>query len=99
MYDDNWFSILLDRDEKVDIFLKKKEKQEKLAPLKEKMVKLEKELEDYKQAVTSGEDSVKRLEEKQIAQEIIDEEKANIASNNNHIDELQKEISELCEEI
>lgn len=102
----NWFSVLLDRDERVDEFYRRRAKQEKLKPKQEKqallvdkMNKLAKEIEVYEQAIISIEDNIKRLEDKKVGQEIIDEEYAQIASNKTSIKELQKEISELSKEI
>ena len=105
-YGNNWFSFLLDRDERVDEFYRRKAKQEKLKAKQEeqtllvdKMNKFAKEIEVYEQAIISIEDNIKRLEDKKVGQEIIDEEYAQIASNKTRINELQKEISELSKEI
>lgn len=96
---DNWFSVLLYKDEKADEFIQRKAKQEKLAPLLEKKDKLEKKIEEYENAIISGEDGLKRLEEKNVAPEIIEEEKTQITINKTRISELQKEISELNKDI
>lgn len=105
-YGNNWFSVLLDRDERVDEFYRRKAKQEKLKAKQEeqtllvdKMNKFAKEIEVYEQAIICGEDTIKRLDEKKVEQVIIDEEYAQIASNKTRINELQKEISELSKEI
>lgn len=105
-YGNNWFSVLLDRDERVDEFYRRRAKQEKLKPKQEKqallvdkMNKSAKEIEVYEQAIISCEDTIKMLEDKKVGQEIIDEEYAQIASNKTRINELQKEISELSKEI
>ena len=45
------------------------------------------------------EKEVKRLEEKNVAPEIIEEEKTQITINKTRISELQKEISELNKDI
>ena len=102
----NWFSVLLDRDERVDEFYRRKAKQEKLkakqeeqALLVDKMNKSAKEIEVYEQAIISCEDTIKMLEDKKVEQKVIDEEYAQIASNKTRINELQKEISELSKEI
>ena len=96
---DNWFSVLLEKTEETDIFYRKQEKAKKLAPLTKELEKLKEEMRKYETAANECEDSIHRLEEKGVSQEIIDEEKANLESNKKQVEALQKQIDKVNSEI
>lgn len=96
---DNWFSVLLERNEDVDNFYKKREKANKLAPLTKKLDKLKAKLQKFEDAVTEGIDNLHKLEEKGLSQEILDEERINVKNNKTQVKKLQDEIKALNSEI
>lgn len=98
-YNYDWFSVLLERTEETDIFYRKQEKAKKLAPLIEKLDKANKKMQKYENAVSECENSIHRLEEKGVSQEIIDEEKASLESNKKQVDKIQDEIKAINSEI
>lgn len=95
----NWFSVLLERTNAPDIFLRKKEKAQKLAPLINELNYLTQKMQKYKNAASECEDSIHRLEEKGVSQEIIDEEKDNLESNKKQVENLQRQIDSVNSEI
>ena len=96
---DYWFSLLMERTEDTDIFFRKREKANELAPLMEKRKKLEKEMKRYVDALADGEENLHRLEEKGLPQEIIDEEREKINTTKKDLEELNSKIKELDGEI
>jgi len=94
-----WFSVLMERTEETDIFYRKQEKARKLAPLIQELDKLKQKMRKYEIAVSECEDSIHRLEEKGVSQEIIDEEKTNVETNKKQVEELQNEINAINSEI
>lgn len=97
--DDCWFSVLLEKDEEMDIFNKKREKAQKLAPLMEKRGKLEKKMKRFVDGLAEGEENLQRLEEKGLPQGIIDEEKVKVESTRTELEKLNAELNELDKEI
>ena len=95
----NWFSVLLERTNAADIFLRKKEKAQKLAPLINELNYMTQKMQKYENAASECEDSIHRLEEKGVSQEIIDEEKANLESNKKQVEDLQRQIDSVNSEI
>lgn len=96
---DNWFAVLLEKNEDTDKYIIEKEKARMLAPLLEKIDKLKKKMNKIENAVADGEDSIRQLEEKGVPQEIINEEKANLESNKKKIEKMQEDIKALNSEI
>ena len=96
---DNWFAVLLEKNEDTNKSIFEKEKAKMLVPLLEKLDKLKKKMKKFENAVSEYEDSIHRLEEKGVSQEIIDEEKASLESNKKQIEELQNEIKAINSEI
>lgn len=96
---DNWFAVLLEENEDTDKFIFEKEKAKLLAPLLEKLDKLKKKMKKYEKAVNECEDSIHRLEEKGVSQEIIDEEKVNLESNKKQVEDLQRQMDSVNSEI
>ena len=96
---DNWFAVLLEKNEDTDKYIIEKEKARMLAPLLEKIDKLKKKMNKIENAVADGEDSIRQLEEKGVPQEIINEEKANLESNKKIIEKMQEDIKALNSEI
>ena len=88
----DWFSVLLERTDAA-------EKARKLAPLMKELDKLKQKMQKYENAVSECEDSIHRLEEKGISQEIIDEEKVNLESNKKQFEDLQRQIDSVNSEI
>ena len=91
----NWFSVLLEKNEDVDISIKNKEKANQLKLLVENKNKLKAEMQQYQDAVTNAENNIKILEEKGVPKEIIDEERANIENNIAQIEILKRKIKGL----
>ncbi len=96
---DNWFAVLLEKNEDTDKYIIEKEKARMLAPLLEKIDKLKKKMNKIENAVADGEASIRQLEEKGVPQEIINEEKANLESNKKIIEKMQEDIKALNSEI
>ena len=96
---DNWFAVLLERNEDTNKSIFEKEKAKMLVPLLEKLDKLKKKMKKFENAVSEYEDSIHRLEEKGVPQEIINEEKANLESNKKIIEKMQEDIKALNSEI
>ena len=96
---DNWFAVLLERNEDTNKSIFEKEKAKMLVPLLEKLDKLKKKMKKFENAVSEYEDSIHRLEEKGVSQEIIDEEKANMESNKKQVEDLQRQINSVNSEI
>jgi vacuolar-type H+-ATPase subunit I/STV1 len=97
--DDYWFSVLLERNEFVDDYLKQQEMAIRLKPLLDEKGKLKSKLQQLNDAILEIEDNIKKLEEKGVPQEIINEERTNADSNITQIQELKKEIRKLNNEI
>ena len=96
---DNWFAVLLEKNEDTDKYIIEKEKARMLAPLLKKIDKLKKKMNKIENAVADGEASIRQLEEKGVPQEIINEEKANLESNKKIIEKMQEDIKALNSEI
>ena len=93
------FSVLLEKNEEMETFNKKRDKAQKLVPLMEKKEKLEKKIKRHVEGLNDAEDNLHMLEEKGLPQEIIDEEKAKIESTRKDLDKLNGELKELNAEI
>ena len=91
----NWFSVLLEKNEDVDISIKNQEKANQLKILVENKNKLKAELQQYQDSVTDAENNIKILEEKGVPKEIIDEERVNIENNKAQIEILKRKIKGL----
>ncbi len=98
-FGDDWFSVLLKKNEESDLFIRKRKKEELLAPLKKKLASLKEELQKHEDAYNGGIETVDILKERGVQKDIIDEEKANIDSNKKAIDELQIKIKDINREI
>lgn len=96
---DNWFSVILPANKEAISFMKKKEKNNKLALLNSKMDKLKDKLKKYQDANDDTENTIAQLKEQNAAQEIIDEENESIKSNKKQISIIKKEIKVLRDEI
>ena len=96
---DNWFSVILPANEEAISFMKKKEKNNKLALLNSKMDTLKGKLKKYQDANDGTENTIAKLKERNAAQEIIDEEIESIKSNKKQISKLKEEIKVLRDEI
>lgn len=93
--DDVWFSVLLEKNEEMDILNRRREKTQKLAPLMEERKKLEKKIKRHVDGLTDAEDNLHRLEEKGLPQGIIDEEKAKVEATRKDLEKLNGELKEL----
>jgi hypothetical protein len=56
-------------------------------------------MQKFEKAVSECEDSIHKLEEKGISQEIIDEEKVNLESNKKQVEDVQRQIDSVNSEI
>ena len=84
----DWVSVILPEN-----------KESKLWPLNNKMVKLKTELKKYQDAKDEADNNISRLIERHVAQEIIDEEMELIKTNKKQIADLKKEIKALRDEM
>ncbi len=98
-FNDQWFSVLLERNDEVNTILREKEKAAQLASMEKKQKELQKDIKRYEEAVSDGSAIISRLEKKDVAKEIIKEERINIEDNKEQIEILQKELSNFNEEI
>ncbi len=98
-FNDQWFSVLLERNDEVNTILREKEKATQLASMEKKQKELQKDIKRYEEAVSDGSANISRLEKKDVPKEIIKEERINIEDNKEQIEILQKELSNFNEEI
>lgn len=82
------FAVLLEKNDEVEGELKDQEKEEKLGLLQEELSKKQSKLRRYQAAVKGIKENIAQFKESGMAQEIIDEETAKVASNTKQIKQL-----------
>lgn len=93
------FAVLLEKNDEVEGELKDQEKEEKLGLLQEELSKKQSKLRRYQAAVKGIKENIAQFKESGMAQEIIDEETAKVASNTKQIKQLKSAIASLKAEI
>jgi len=97
------FAVLLEKNEEIEARLKEEEKAreraEKLGPLEDELSTKQETLRRYQDAVKGIKENIAQFKELGMAQEIIDEETAKVASNKTRIKELKSVIASLKAEI
>ena len=97
-YQNEWFSVLLQRNEETDIFFRKKEKELKLAKLRDKRKDLETDIAFIKDQLSQIEDNFHILKERHETQSSFDRERKKWESINSDIEQLYEEMDALnCE--